>query len=124
MDAMNNATTSTTTASATPMVAPEPAPAPAPVSTPMVSSPTPSRFDFRDFFRNINLLEIGFGILGSAALYYTIYYYRYDINKNKGFKSEVENKIDDLDIKISDLQSALQREKQNSQNNNATNFGL
>jgi cell division protein FtsL len=59
--------------------------------------------------KNINFVEIGFGILGVATLYYTIYYYRFNIAHTKSFKLEVENKIDDLKIQVSDLSSSLEK---------------
>ena len=63
-----------------------------------------------DTIKTINPVEIGFGILGTAALFYVIYYFRHNIVVSKTFQNDIQNKIDDLTIKYSDLQSALSRE--------------
>ena len=90
---------------ATPAAAPAaaPAPAPAPQSNGMGSS-------IKEAISTMNWTEVIFGVLGSAALFYTIYYYKYNLTMNKTFKAEMQNKIDDLTIKLSDMQSASQRD--------------
>jgi hypothetical protein len=91
-------------------VAPVPAPAPvaaaAPAPAPMPSSDSNST-DIKGILKGLNWVEIGFGILGTTALFYTIYYFKYNINMNKSFKVDMQNKIDDLTIKVSDLSSAV-----------------
>jgi hypothetical protein len=92
-----------------PAAAPAPAPAPAPVTAapaPMPSSDSNST-DIKGILKGLNWVEIGFGILGTTALFYTIYYFKYNINMNKSFKVDMQNKIDDLTIRVSDLSSAV-----------------
>jgi hypothetical protein len=111
----------------TPPAAPAPATAPTPApATPQVQSMpiAESRGEgFMETLKSLNPLEILFGILGATTLYYTIYYYRHSITISKSSKMEMENKIDDLEIKVSDLSSALQSQKQQQQSNNS-NFGF
>ena len=100
-----------------PAAAPTPAAAPAP-ATPSVAAPAPApessgggfASSIKEAVSTMNWTEVVFGILGSAALFYTIYYYKYNLTMNKTFKAEMQNKIDDLTIKLSDLQSASQRD--------------
>lgn len=87
------------------------APAAAPVTAPESKSSGGGGMDsIKDVLNNMNWTEVLFGVLGSAALFYTIYYYRYNLTMNKSFKSEIQNKIDDLTIKIADIQSAKERD--------------
>jgi len=53
-----------------------------------------------DFFKNINWLEVGFMMLGSAALIYTIYYYRVEMNKNKLANNRTAKQIDELKMNL------------------------
>jgi hypothetical protein len=92
---------------ATAAAAPTPEPAPAASS----SSSGGGMGSIKEVFQSINWNEVLFGILGTAALYYTIYYYRYNITAGKALNTEMQNKIDDLSIKIADLQSANQRDE-------------
>ena len=85
-----------------------PTPAPAPDFAP--SSNGGGGNSIREVFQSMNWTEVIFGVLGSAALFYTIYYYRYNLTMNKSFKTEIQNKIDDLTIKIADIQSAKERD--------------
>jgi peptidoglycan hydrolase CwlO-like protein len=57
--------------------------------------------------KNLNWVEVGFGILGAAALYYAIYYYKYSIKSAKAFETDFQNKIDDLNIRIADVSSSI-----------------
>jgi hypothetical protein len=100
MDALET-TTQTTPPVATPEVTP---PTPA-ASEPPVS--TDSEGNVVSILKNMNWIEVGFGVLGAAALYYAIYYYRYNINTQKSFQSEMQNKIDELNIKIADVNSVI-----------------
>lgn len=94
---------------------------PAPVSAPVVETPAPSSSSMgsggssmdsvKEAFSSLNWNEIIFGILGSAALYYTIYYYRYSLTNGKKANVEIQNRIDDIEIKIADMQGATQRDE-------------
>ena len=94
-------------AASAPVAAPAPAPAPIVAATPTPAPMQSESADIKGIMKNLNWLEIGFGILGTTALFYTIYYFKYNINMNKSFKVEMQNKIDDLTIKVSDLSSAV-----------------
>jgi hypothetical protein len=100
----------------TPAAAPA-APAAAPAAPPIAAAPpaAPSKSSggmdsIKEVLNNMNWTEVLFGVLGTAALFYTIYYYRYNLTMNKSFKTEIQNKIDDLTIKIADIQSATERD--------------
>jgi hypothetical protein len=90
MDALTSTAPATAPA---PASAPAPAPAPAPAmpltAAPMTAAPSTgfSGQGFKDFMKSINWVEIGFGVLGTAVLYYTIF--------------------DDLTMKVSDLSSVV-----------------
>ena len=103
------AATSATVAPAPAAAAPAPAAAPpaAPAAAPQSSGMGSS---IKEAISTMNWTEVIFGVLGSAALFYTIYYYKYNLTMNKTFKAEMQNKIDDLTIKLSDMQSASQRD--------------
>lgn len=113
-------------------VPPIPAPSgvpPAPTGAPPIATPpaTPpaasssSSFNVKEMFAGLNWTEIAFGVLGTAALYYTIYYYKFQISNVKSMNNEVQNKLDDLSIKVLDLQSA---EKRNSEQGNVGFDGI
>jgi len=113
MEGLEAATSSAAAPAAAPAPAPAaaaPAPAPAPASAP-ASSGGGSMDSIKDAFQSLNWNEVIFGVLGTAALYYTIYYYRYNITTGKALNTEIQNKIDDLSIKVADLQSATQRDE-------------
>lgn len=101
------------TTQTTPAPAPAPVPAPVPASTPVPATPVSEATNGEgvvSILKNLNWIEVGFGILGSAALYYAIYYYRYNINAQKSFQSEMQNKIDELNIKIADINSVIKKD--------------
>lgn len=108
MDALET-TQTTTPATPTPEVVTQPAPSPAPVTT--TPATTDSGGNVVSILKNMNWIEVGFGVLGAAALYYAIYYYRYNINAQKSFQSEMQNKIDDLNIKIADVNSVIKNQE-------------
>jgi TolA-binding protein len=113
-------TTSATT-SAAPVPTPTPAP-PAPAPEVKMDYGGGGGSSFMETIKSLNPLEILFGVLAATTLYYTIYYYRHSIQIGKS-KTDLENKIDELEIKISDLSSAIQSQKQKQeQQNNNTNW--
>jgi len=102
----------TTNVASTPTTTPAVAPQPTPVATPVAEVPqsAPSTTqnsgdDLKTIFKNLNWFEVGFGILASATLFYAIYYYKYQIYLNKKVLVDMQNKIDELTIKVSDLES-------------------
>jgi hypothetical protein len=90
-------------APATPVVAAVPA-VPA---TPAMPPASGGGGTWKDAFKSINYIEVGLGALGAAALYYTIYFYRFNIQSAKGFQTDMRNKIDNMDMKIADFNSYL-----------------
>lgn len=107
-----------------PATAPAPAPAtpaPAPAMQPMQMQPTAGS-KIGDIFKRMNMIEVGFGILGATALYFTIYYYRYNMTMSKALANDLQNKVDDLEIKVSDLQSAMERDNSQPQQQQARPF--
>lgn len=101
---------------AAPVVAAPLAPAPvaATVAAPEVQAPQSS--NLMSTLKNLNWVEVSFGILGSAALYFTIYYYRHNLNAQTAFKTDMQNKIDELQIKLSDVSSVLDNKNSSSPN--------
>lgn len=67
---------------------------------------------FKEVFSDLNPMRIGYGILASAAFFFLIDYFRYNKLMKKTFVANVEDKIDELTIKYSDLNSALQNIKE------------
>jgi hypothetical protein len=105
------------TSASTPTPAPAPtAPAPAPVvDMPMNYGDGGGGGNIvMDTIKSVSPLEWILSILGTTALIYSIYYFRNNIEINKA-KTGLENKIDELEIKISDLSSAIQNQKQQQQ---------
>lgn len=114
-----------TTPSVTPDVTPAPAPVAAPAPAPMAAPAAPSmdsNFDdapsdksLMGIIKSLNWLEITFGIIGATALYYTIYYYKYNMTVADKTKTEMQNRIDALEIKLADIQE--EEENKNSPQN-------
>ncbi len=114
MEGLETATTATPAPAAAPAPAPAtPAPAPAPAPASMGSDS--SKFSLKESLKELNPTEVLFGILGVWALFSAIYYYKYNTAINKSLKNDIENKIDDLNIKLGDVTSALERDKVTSQ---------
>jgi len=107
---------------AAPAPAPAPTPAPAPAMQPMQMQQQTAGSKIGDIFKRMNMIEVGFGILGATALYFTIYYYRYNMTMSKALANDLQNKVDDLEIKVSDLQSAMQRDNAQPQQQQARPF--
>jgi hypothetical protein len=94
----------------TPPSTPPPTPMPQAPTTQMGTGDEGSGDDtLMGTLKSFNWIEIGFGILGTAALLAIIQYYRYSLNQQKAFQLEVQNKIDDLEIKYSDLKSVEEK---------------
>lgn len=89
--------------------APVPAPAPAPVPAAIPAAPatpatSPDGGSFLDVLKK-DAVYITFGILGATALYFLIYYYRYNTQTAKGFQASFQNQLDDVKIELSDIKS-------------------
>jgi hypothetical protein len=93
-----------------------PAPAPAAPSTPPSNSQGGS---FMDVLKK-DAVHITFGILGATALFYLIYYYRYNTQTAKGFQTTFQNQLDEMKIELSDLKSV---ENKSSSMDGSLSFG-
>jgi hypothetical protein len=89
------------------------------VTTPPANTPAPaSNGSFQSSLKKAvteNPVGLLFGILGTTALIYAIYYFQYNIRFSKNFVKMVENKMDDLDIKYADLASKQNRQEATQQ---------
>ena len=111
MDGLESAAPAAPTPTPAPAPAPASAPAPAPAPAMPAESSSSEGGSIKDIVKDLNPTEIIFGILGAWALFSVIYYYRYNTTMNKAFKNEIENKIDDLNIKLGDITSVIERDK-------------
>jgi hypothetical protein len=101
-----------------------PIPAPAiPIATPVAVAPAPiaaapmpssdgGGSNFMDTVKSLNWLEVGAGVLGAVTMYFAIFYYRNKVFLERAIFNEQNNKIDQLSIKIADLEAAKEKEKQ------------
>ena len=103
-----------------------PAPAPvqaAPAAAPAAPATPPSNSQggsFMDVLKK-DAVHITFGILGATALFYLIYYYRYNTQTAKGFQTTFQNQLDEMKIELSDLKSV--ENKSSSSMDGGLNFG-
>jgi hypothetical protein len=114
-----DATTIDTAAAATPTPTPAPAPAAAPAPSYNdggAATSSGSGGTITQTFKNLDWVQVGFGVLGSAALFYAIYYFRYNIQMNKTFVKSVEARMDELTIKVADVSSVLNTQTQQQDN--------
>lgn len=52
------------------------------------------------FFKSLNWVEVGFMILGSAALISTMYYYKVQLNRNKLINERLQKQIDEVKMNV------------------------
>jgi hypothetical protein len=69
-----------------------------------------------------NPVQIGFGILFATAGFYFIYWLQYSNKFNKTFVKNVENKIDELDMKYADVLSKMNKQAQTVTQNDLNLF--
>lgn len=89
---------------APPMPAVESTPAAPPVNNAMYE-PAPimqegGKVSSGGFFQSLNWLEVGFGILGVAALLYAIQYYRFKIREDKMVNNQLQRQIDEVKMNL------------------------
>jgi len=102
----------TPTAPTTP-IAPAPTPAPAPMPTAPTPTPMPNvvmgeggsteggdNGGGKSFWKSLNLMEIGFSILGVASLSYVIYYYQFKLKQDKLINNELQRQIDEIKMNM------------------------
>lgn len=111
---------------AAPAVAPPPPPPPE--IAPAVQAPMPQMNEggssVMETLKSLNWVEVGFGILGTAALFYAIYYYKYSINSAKMVETRMQNQLDEINIKLSDFQSVLEANKKAKTTTNNLGFSI
>jgi hypothetical protein len=94
----------------------QPMPTPPMVQTPMPAAPQMQSGgvtgSVNDFFRGVNWVDVGILMLGTAALYYTIYYYRIKIKAQKRELADMGNKVDMMEAKVSAIQKQQQEQNQ------------
>ena len=103
---------------------------PAPIAAPVAAAPiTPmpeqpmalqsggGEGNFVDILKSLNWIEVGFGILGVTALLWTIHYYKYNLQVAKKTTTDLQNQLDQLTIKIADVQS-VQKAMENKKSRN------
>ena len=114
--APQNAAVSTPPAPAQAPAQAQPIPAPPMVQTPMPAAPQMASGgvtgSVNDFFRGVNWVDVGILMLGTAALYYTIYYYRIKIKAQKRELADMGNKVDMMEAKVSAIQKQQQEQNQ------------
>lgn len=118
MEGLETTPSVTPEVTAAPVAAPATAPATSVVPMPAAQS-MESNFDdsssdksLMGIIKSLNWLEITFGIIGATALYYTIYYYKYNMTVADKTRNEMQNRIDALEIKLADMQE--EEENKNS----------
>ena len=103
-----------TIATPTTPIAPATAPTPAPATIPTAPTPTPmpnvvmgeggstdgGDSGGKSFWKNLNLFEIGFSILGVASLSYVIYYYQFKLKQDKLINNELQRQIDEMKMNM------------------------
>lgn len=104
----------TTPISTPPISTPAPQVVATPPPAPIVNNTTPilpdnvttinSGSSVSGYFNSLNWVEVGFGILGVAALSYLIFYYRYKLGEDKMINNELQRQIDEIKI---NLQTAM-----------------
>ena len=78
--------------------------APEPMATMANGGQTGSGNSVTDFFKNLNLMEVGLSILGVAALIYTIHYYKFKLKEDKMINNDLQRQIDEIKM---NLQNAM-----------------
>jgi hypothetical protein len=93
----------------TPTAAPVVAPTPTPSVEPTFNDSSDN--SLMGIIKSLNWIEITFGVLGAAALYYTIYYYKYNMTNGDKARNEMQNRIDALEIKLAELKEEEEENK-------------
>lgn len=79
---------------------PTPTPTPTPTTPIMADGGTTSEGGVKGFFKQLNWIEVGFSILGVAALSYVIYYYRFKLKQDKMINNELQRQIDEIKMNV------------------------
>lgn len=54
----------------------------------------------KNFLSSLNLMEVGFAILGVASLSFVIYYYRFKLKQDKMINNEMQRQIDEVKMNL------------------------
>ena len=101
---------SSAAANPSPATAPAPAPAPAPAAAPSPEpAPSTGGGSFMDMVKK-DAVPILFGGVGLTALFWVIWYYRFNLNTAKGYQTSFQNQLDEMKIELSDLKSVDNRQ--------------
>lgn len=101
---------SSAAANPSPAPAPTPAPAPAPAAAPSPEpAPSTGGGSFMDMVKK-DAVPILFGGVGLTALFWVIWYYRFNLNTAKGYQTSFQNQLDEMKIELSDLKSVDNRQ--------------
>lgn len=52
------------------------------------------------FLKGLNWVQVGFMMLGSAALFYTMYYYKVQLSRNKLINDKLQKQIDEVKMNV------------------------
>jgi hypothetical protein len=119
MEGLENSVSPAAAPAPAPAASPAPTPAPAPVAAAPMPNPSPEiggngSDSFMDTLKSLNWTEVVIGALAVGALFSVIYYYRYNLKFKKSFANELQNKVDEITMKVSDISSALDKDKVNA----------
>ena len=120
MEEVANASSAASNPAPAPAPVQAPAPAPALAAAPATPPSNSQGGSFMDVLKK-DAVHITFGILGATALFYLIYYYRYNTQTAKGFQTTFQNQLDEMKIELSDLKSV--ENKSSSSMDGGLNFG-
>ena len=74
--------------------------APQPMATMADGGQTKSGNSITDFFKSLNVMEVGLSILSVTALFYIIHYYKFKMNEDKMINNELQKQIDEIKMNI------------------------
>lgn len=74
--------------------------APEPMATMANGGQTGSGNSVTEFFKSLNLMEVGLSILGVAALIYTIHYYKFKLKEDKMINNDLQKQIDEIKMNV------------------------
>jgi hypothetical protein len=106
------APTAAPVATAVPTPTPAPVPSPPPAANPITPMPPTTTMatggnvgssSFKDIFKDINWVDTGIMMVGLAALYYNIYYYRLKIKNMKQEYPEICNRLDAVETEVANV---------------------
>ncbi len=64
---------------------------------------------WQQFFKQVGWVEVGFTILGTAALLFLIRYYRYRLYAEKESAKKMQSEMDDLTAKVAKIETRMKQ---------------